>query len=299
VKNPVEGVSLPGRAAASVSLNRISLLSSSSNWYRGFLSPTSRIRDQVLPVVNCVRIRGKRKVIPIRLADNPSFLKVIYSSGMPIAVHRSRSVPSRPRTTAGAMNRCHPRVPRGPWIPLPNPYLCRSSKLTPRWCTSRFIQGSGSANYRAALGRRARRSITIDERYCRGDWGAPKSDSSSATIGVPRSVIERIHRLKLLTVDVKAGRATRHYKLVKSDGPADLVFQSVKSGRHMRDNNILSRFIKPAAREIGIEFVNWRSLRTSYATWMVEAGANPKDVQGPDAALAHRDDDGHLCAVCS
>jgi integrase len=123
-------------------------------------------------------------------------------------------------------------------------------------------------------------SIMIDERYCRGDWGAPKSDSSSATIGVPRSVIERIHRLKLLTVDVKAGRATRHYKLVKCDGPGDLVFQSVKTGRPMRDNNILSRFIKPAARKIGIEFVNWRSLRTSYATWMVEAGANPKDVQG-------------------
>jgi len=48
----------------------------------------------------------------------------------------------------------------------------------------------------------------------------------------------------------------------------------------MRDNNILARFIKPAARKLGIGFVNWRSLRTSYATWMVEAGANPKDVQG-------------------
>jgi len=26
--------------------------------------------------------------------------------------------------------------------------------------------------------------------------------------------------------------------------------------------------------------VNWRSLRTSYATWLIEAGATPKDVQG-------------------
>jgi integrase len=48
----------------------------------------------------------------------------------------------------------------------------------------------------------------------------------------------------------------------------------------MRDNNILTRHIKPAARKIGLEFVNWRCLRTSYATWMIEAGANPKDVQG-------------------
>jgi ATP-dependent helicase/nuclease subunit A len=97
---------------------------------------------------------------------------------------------------------------------------------------------------------------------------------------VDRSVVERIHRLKLLTVEVKAGRATRRYKVVKADGPQDLVFQSVKDGRPMRDNNILTRFIKPAARKLGIGFVNWRSLRTSYATWMVEAGANPKDVQG-------------------
>ena len=38
--------------------------------------------------------------------------------------------------------------------------------------------------------------------------------------------------------------------------------------------------VKPAARAVGLEWVNWRCLRTSRATWMVEAGANPKDVQG-------------------
>src|SRR5439155_12195411 len=96
-------------------------------------------------------------------------------------------------------------------------------------------------------------SITIDERYCRGDWGAPKSEASNATIAVNRCVIERIHRLKLLTVEIKAGRAIRRYRVVKSDGPDDLVFQSVKDGKPMRDNNILTRFIKPAARAMGLE----------------------------------------------
>lgn len=71
-------------------------------------------------------------------------------------------------------------------------------------------------------------SITIDERYCRGDWGAPKSESSNATIAVNRCVIDRIYRLKLLTVEVKAGRAVRKYRVVKSDGQSDLVFQSVR-----------------------------------------------------------------------
>jgi hypothetical protein len=27
-------------------------------------------------------------------------------------------------------------------------------------------------------------AISIDERFCRGDWGAPKSEASNATIGI-------------------------------------------------------------------------------------------------------------------
>jgi integrase len=123
-------------------------------------------------------------------------------------------------------------------------------------------------------------SITIDERFCRGDWGAPKSDCSNATIGVNRCVIERIHRMKILKVEVKAGRAVRRYQVVKSDGPNDLVFQSVKKGKPMRDNNILVRFIKPAAKKLGFEWVNWRCLRTSHAVWLKMAGADVKDAQG-------------------
>lgn len=122
-------------------------------------------------------------------------------------------------------------------------------------------------------------SITIDERYCRGDWGAPKSESSNATIGVNRCVVDRIHRLKHLTVEVKARLATRRYRVVKADGPNDLVFQSVKDGKPIRDNNILTRFIKPAARAMGLEWVNWRCLRTSHATWLKMAGADVKDAQ--------------------
>jgi integrase len=123
-------------------------------------------------------------------------------------------------------------------------------------------------------------SITIDERFCRGDWGAPKSDASNATIAVNRCVIERVHRLKLLTVEVKAGRAVRKYRVVKSDAPNDLVFQSVQLGLPIRDNNILTRFIKPAGRAMGLPWVNWRSLRTSHAVWLKLAGADVKDAQG-------------------
>ena len=123
-------------------------------------------------------------------------------------------------------------------------------------------------------------SISVEERYCRGDWSAPKSNASAATIGVSPEVIARILRLKTLTVKVRAGLAIRKCKLVKLDGPDDLVFQSVQSGRPMNDQNILKRHIRPAARALGLPFVNWQCLRRSYATWLVQCGADPKSVQG-------------------
>lgn len=122
-------------------------------------------------------------------------------------------------------------------------------------------------------------SITVDERYCRGDWGCPKSEASNATIAVNQMVIERIQRLKTLTVHVCAGRAVRKLKAVKSSGPDDLVFQSLMKGAPMRDNAILTRHLKPAGRKLGLSFVNWRCLRTSHATWLKLAGADVKDAQ--------------------
>ena len=54
-------------------------------------------------------------------------------------------------------------------------------------------------------------SLMVDERYCRGDWSAPKSEASNAAVAVPLHVIERINRLKLLTIDGRCGRAVRKY----------------------------------------------------------------------------------------
>jgi integrase len=68
-------------------------------------------------------------------------------------------------------------------------------------------------------------TITVEERFCRGDWSVPKTKCSAATIPVNPAVIERIQLLKTLTVGVRAGRATRYYKVVKRDGPSVLVDQ--------------------------------------------------------------------------
>jgi len=123
-------------------------------------------------------------------------------------------------------------------------------------------------------------SISVKQRYSRGDWAATKTTASAATIAVESHVIARIQRLKTLTVEVRAGRANRKHEVVKSDGPEDLVFQSVWKGKPLNASNVLKRFIKPAAAKLGLRQVNWRCLRTSCATWMVQAGADPKSVQG-------------------
>jgi integrase len=73
--------------------------------------------------------------------------------------------------------------------------------------------------------------------------------------------------------------AIRRIKVVRSAAPEDLVFPSLLKGVPMRDNNILTRFIKPAGRKIGLGFVNWLCLRTSHATWLKLAGADVKDAQ--------------------
>jgi len=126
-------------------------------------------------------------------------------------------------------------------------------------------------------------SLTIDERYSRGDWSVTKTAGSAATIGVAPAVIARIHRLKTIEIELNWGGqgAKKKFKLVRSAGPQDLVFQSVIKGRPMRDQNIVRRHLRPAAIALHMDpkRATWRALRTSYATWLVEAGANPKDVQ--------------------
>ena len=93
-------------------------------------------------------------------------------------------------------------------------------------------------------------------------------------------MIDVIERLKSLEVSVRAGRACRRYKAVKLNGPDALVFQSVAKGAPMRDNNILTRHITPAARKLNMGFVNWQVLRRSCATWLQQAGVDVKDAQG-------------------
>jgi hypothetical protein len=96
---------------------------------------------------------------------------------------------------------------------------------------------------------------------------------------VSRVLSTRIFSDSSWSVSIRKGYAVRRHKVVKSDNPEDLVFQSVRAGAPMRDNNVFSRHIKPAPRKMGLAFVNWRCFRTSH-TWLTMAGADVRDAQG-------------------
>ena len=123
--------------------------------------------------------------------------------------------------------------------------------------------------------------IMVDERFCRGDLSKTKTPASCAPVAVHPRVIQRIDALKQKSVTVNWGKggAKKTFKLVRSDAPYDLVFQSLKSGGPMSDHNILVRHIKPVAKKLGLGLVNWQVLRRSYATWLIACGADPKSAQ--------------------
>ena len=123
-------------------------------------------------------------------------------------------------------------------------------------------------------------AISIEQRFCRGDWSCPKTEYSAVAVEVSPEVITRIRNLKNTIIRFKAGAATRRYPAVRSCGPDDLVFQSPLSGTPMSDGNVLRRHLKPAGRKLGIPHLNWQCLRRSFATWLIQAGVDPKSAQG-------------------
>ena len=115
-------------------------------------------------------------------------------------------------------------------------------------------------------------SITIEERQCRGGLVGPKERCERCDDRRrPNTVIARLDRLKDLIVEVRAGRAVRKYKVVKSAGPDDLAFQSVKDARPMADRTFSSDTSSQRPESLAYQFVNWQCLCTSHATSMILA----------------------------
>ena len=67
----------------------------------------------------------------------------------------------------------------------------------------------------------------------------------------------------------------------------------------MNDQNVFNRHIKPAARKLGLPFVNWRCLRHFTCDLVGSGGCGSQMRPRSDAPLAHFDHFGHLRADCS
>ena len=105
---------------------------------------------------------------------------------------------------------------------------------------------------------------------------------ASCGLAYTPSVIARIQRLKKMEVEIIGEERERRSALSWCDPTGRKIFQSLRRGAPLSDGNVLRRHLRPAAIKLGLDpkKATWRSLRTSCTTWMVEAGANPKDVQG-------------------
>jgi integrase len=57
------------------------------------------------------------------------------------------------------------------------------------------------------------------------------------------------------------------------------VFASAKTGSPYSDSTSLSKYIKPAARELGIANLGWHTFRHSYKAWMASAKVSPAQMK--------------------
>lgn len=115
-----------------------------------------------------------------------------------------------------------------------------------------------------------RGTIEVAETYSDGEFGLPKTRSSSRVIPISdflRTVLES-HR---------AG--------VKRNSPDDLVF-CTPSGTPLNPKNLYNRVLAPACDRIKQPRVSWHSFRHTHATLLTEVGESIKTAQ---ALLGHSD----------
>jgi integrase len=107
----------------------------------------------------------------------------------------------------------------------------------------------------------ARGWVMVTERYSRGDTDIPKSDESERSVPLG----------ELLEV-------FRRFKPVEAK-PEDYVFS--KGSEPFDDRDILKKYIRPAAKRLGIYFLGfgWHSFRRQNLTRIQEEGASPVDAQ--------------------
>lgn len=110
------------------------------------------------------------------------------------------------------------------------------------------------------------KNIRIEQAAYRGSIGSPKTKGSKRTLPMPEPLQDALAR--------------HHTASAERNG---LVFPT-RTGAPHSDSTLLSRYIKPSGRKIGVPDLSWHTFRHTHATLLSHSGASPKEAQ---AQLGH------------
>jgi integrase len=105
--------------------------------------------------------------------------------------------------------------------------------------------------------------IRVDEAVYRNHLGSPKTETSFASVSIPKSLEMELSMWKACS---------------SNTAPEDFVFESRYRGRPMDPRSYLRRFLKPLATKLGIPGLTFQSLRRTFATQVQKLGSI-KDAQ--------------------
>ena len=102
--------------------------------------------------------------------------------------------------------------------------------------------------------------LRVHRQLCRGEWRRLKSSYGRRE------------------VPLSAGMARKLWAAQRGRKPGNPVF-ATRTGEHVRDENVRSRVLKPAAKRAGVRWVGFHSFRHTCASLLFEGGKNVKQVQ--------------------
>jgi integrase len=106
-------------------------------------------------------------------------------------------------------------------------------------------------------------TLTIGQVFTHGEvQNVPKTDASGNTIPVHPKLCAILQAWQ-----------------VRQDHDYAWVFASPKTGSPYSDATILNKYLKPAAKNLGIEGLGWHTLRHSYKSWMAASKISPAQMK--------------------
>jgi excisionase family DNA binding protein len=99
--------------------------------------------------------------------------------------------------------------------------------------------------------------LSVSRRICDGDLDTVKSEGSNRKLPIPLEMVSRMRQL----------------------GDGEWIFRS-REGTPVNPGNALKRYIRPAAKQLGIAIGGWHDFRHTLTTNMRRSGVHPKVISG-------------------